>query len=179
MNNHEVSNEFYRPKYNYVLVDCEKRGYCFVTGVNCSDEELDRSEKLEVNTSRMCKPMGFDEELAQKVCVHVITKGKVAYIFQSHFEIKTQFFASLNFALNNFRRCVESMSRDRGQLIEALREVDKNCEHCAVAQDASGKRPCPNKNSECQTCTAKCPCAGCVDNCNWTWGGGVGSGMDR
>lgn len=175
----EKNKDFFTPKYNYVLVDRGPRGYCFVTDVNCYDEELDRAEKLEVTTSRMCKPMSFDEELAKKVCTHVITKGKAAYIFQSHFEIKTQFFASLNFALNNYRRCVESMSKERDKLTETLRQADKNCEYCAFRQKIVRKHPCPTPNSECSSCKAKCPCASCVDNCNWTWGGGVGYGMDR
>ena len=173
------TKDFFTQKYNYVLVDCSARGFCFVTAVNCSDEELDEAETLQVDTSRMCRPMSFDDDLAQKVCAHVITKGKPAYILQSHFELKTQFFASMHVALNNYRRCVESMSKDRGRLMEALRQIDKNCEYCAISQAANGKRPCPNKDSECQACTAKCPCAECVENCNWIWNGGVGHDIRR
>ena len=180
--NHDEKNEFFKPKYTYVLTDCGAlRGYRFVTSIEreCEGEDEDEMRITHVDASRMCRPLNMSAERADEVLSHLLSHGTMAYILKTHQEIRTQFFASLSIALNNFRRCIESMSKDRGRLMEALRKIDKKCEYCAVARDTDGKRPCSDKNSECQTCTAKCPCAECVDNCNWTWDGGVGHGMDR
>ena len=177
--NHDEKNEFFKPKYIYVLADRGAlKGYRFVTSVEREGEAENEMHITHVDTAKMYRPIKMSEELAEEVLSYLLSRGSMAYILKTHQEVRTQFFASLSIALNNFRRCIESMSKDRGRLMEALRQVDKKCEYCAVSKDAD-KRTCSDKNSECQKCTAKCPCAECVDNCNWTWDGGVGHGMDR
>ena len=182
--NHEQPNEFFKPKYIYVLADCgDRKGYRFVTAVEregClyqgSDEEETELFITDVDMAKMCRPLCMSEEASEEVLAYLLSHGIMAYVIKTHQEIRTQFFASLSIAINNYRKCVEAMSKDRGQLMEALRKADKKCEYCAITRDKGGKRPCPRKDSECQTCSAKCPCAECVDNCNWTWDGGVTRG---
>ena len=176
-NNHEQQIEFFNPKYIYVLAYCgDAKGYRFVTSIEREGEQEGAMHITHVDIAKMCRPVKMSEEIATEVLSYLLSKGIMGYILKTHQEIRTQFFTSLTIAINNNRRCIESMSKDRGQLMEALRLLDKKCEFCAVAR---AKRSCPDKESDCQTCAAKCPCADCVDNCNWTWDGGIGHGMDR